>query len=388
MKSKKMLILGILALLTLLLISACGGNSNNGNGRERQHESTSESNNQTVGANAGVSGSADSEFFFSDGLDENGFWQGIAVLDYVELFNYQAFPIPAEVYQVSDTAIQNVIDDILSQAAQQRITDRPVADGDLINIDFVGSVDGVEFDGGNTFGAGTYVTAGSPEFIDDFLHQVIGHMPGSVVNVEVAFPDDYFEASLAGAEALFVTTINYIAGRPELTDEFVFENFAHLEGIETVDDLINDIHNFFQSNAIIDYLYNYMMTQVVVRSIPDSVMRYHEQAMLQQAADQAMQFGMDLETFLSMQDFDTVEDFFEDNRENIQMNARLSLVLQAVAEDAGITATIDDVAQFFIENMGTDDFSMFEEMYGLPWLKQFIRNDKVIDYIRERVVVV
>lgn len=393
MKSKKMLILGLLAIMALLVMAACGGNSSNGNGAgglEREQFGGTAGSNEA--ANSGGAGFMASDFFFSDGLDENGFWQGIAVLDYVEMFNYQAFPIPADVYRVSDDLIQNIIDDILSDhVAFERITDRLVEYGDHINIDFVGSVDGVEFSGGNTFGRGTYVTAGSPEFIDDFLHQVIGHMPGSVVNVEVTFPDNYHEASLAGAQALFVTTINYIAGestRAELTDEFVQNNFFHLDGIETADDLIEDIHNVLQNNAIMGYLYDYLMTQVTVRSIPPSVMRHHEQSMLYQATQQAMQFGMDLETFLSAQDFESVDDFLEENRESLEMHARLSLVLQAVAEDAGIaTLTADDLSVFFLEEMGIADITMFEEMYGLPWLKQFVRGEKVLVYIRERVVV-
>lgn len=85
-----------------------------------------------------------------------------------------------------------------------------VEDGDTVNIDYVGSVDGVEFDGGNTNGAGTDLTIGSGRYIDDFEEQLIGAHPGDTVNVNVTFPEDYGNEELNGQDALFVVTVNGI----------------------------------------------------------------------------------------------------------------------------------------------------------------------------------
>ena len=84
-----------------------------------------------------------------------------------------------------------------------------VADGDTVNIDYVGTVDGVEFDGGSTNGAGTDLVIGSGSYIDDFEEQLIGAHPGDTVEVNVTFPDDY-TADLAGQDAVFTVTINGI----------------------------------------------------------------------------------------------------------------------------------------------------------------------------------
>jgi len=131
------------------------------------------------------------DFLFSDDIDENGFWEGIRALNYVELFNYQAMPIPNHIHEISDEQIQNQINDILAGfTSSEYIMDRAVVDGDTVNIDFVGSVDGVEFAGGSTEGMGAYVIAGSTDYIDDFLTQIIGYMPGDTVNVVVTFPDN------------------------------------------------------------------------------------------------------------------------------------------------------------------------------------------------------
>lgn len=89
-------------------------------------------------------------------------------------------------------------------------TSLTVADGDTVNIDYVGTVDGVEFDGGSTNGAGTDLVIGSGSYIDDFEDQLIGAHPGDEVQVEVTFPDDYGSQDLAGKDAVFAVTVNGI----------------------------------------------------------------------------------------------------------------------------------------------------------------------------------
>ena len=85
-----------------------------------------------------------------------------------------------------------------------------VEDGDTVNIDYVGSIDGVEFDGGNTQGMGTDLVIGSGRYIDDFEYQLIGAHPGDQVDVYVTFPEDYGVEDLNGKEALFQVTVNGI----------------------------------------------------------------------------------------------------------------------------------------------------------------------------------
>ena len=89
-------------------------------------------------------------------------------------------------------------------------TSLTVEDGDTVNIDYVGSVDGVEFDGGSTNGQGTDLTIGSGLYIDNFEEQLIGSHPGDTVEVNVTFPDDYSSEDLQGQDALFEVTINGI----------------------------------------------------------------------------------------------------------------------------------------------------------------------------------
>ena len=101
----------------------------------------------------------------------------------------------------------NSTDDSTSYSTDSSLT---VEDGDTVNIDYVGSIDGIEFDGGNTQGNGTDLTIGSGRYIDDFEEQLSGAHPGDEVEVTVTFPDDYGNDELNGKEAVFDVTVNGI----------------------------------------------------------------------------------------------------------------------------------------------------------------------------------
>ncbi len=129
-----------------------------------------------------LSGCSGGGFSYSSEIDDNDFWKNVTALDHVELCDYQNISIPSDVYQITDDAVQTEIDSILEgYATSTQVTDRAVADGDTVNIDYIGTIDGVEFEGGSTEGEGSEVTIGVTGFIDDFLEQLIGHMPGKLL---------------------------------------------------------------------------------------------------------------------------------------------------------------------------------------------------------------
>lgn len=89
-------------------------------------------------------------------------------------------------------------------------TTMTIEDGDTVNIDYVGYIDGVEFDGGSTNEAGTDLVIGSGSYIDDFEDQLIGAHPGDWLEVNVTFPEDYGNEDLNGKDAMFKVFINGI----------------------------------------------------------------------------------------------------------------------------------------------------------------------------------
>jgi len=100
----------------------------------------------------------------------------------------------------------------VESVATELVTDKTlkVKNGDTVNIDYVGSVDGVEFEGGSTGGNGTDLTIGSGMYIDDFEEQLIGSHPGDKVEVVVTFPEEYGNEELKGKEAGFKVVVNGI----------------------------------------------------------------------------------------------------------------------------------------------------------------------------------
>ena len=162
---------------------------------------------------------------YSAQLNEDGTIQDVDVTKTVTVFD----PAEAivEVTEVDQTDVQADIDSELNNhktlETDKKLT---VKDGDEINLDYVGKIDGKAFEGGSTDGAGADLTIGSGSYIDNFEEQLIGSHPGDKVTVKVTFPEDYQSEDLAGKEAEFACTVNGIYSVPEFNDKFVEENLA------------------------------------------------------------------------------------------------------------------------------------------------------------------
>lgn len=330
----------------------------------------------------------DATFSYSDGIDDRGYWKGITATDYVELpENFKGIEIPKDTHTITDEAVQAEIDSLLvDYSTTNEITDRAVIDGDTLNIDYVGTVDGVEFSGGNTQGAGTEVTIGTTNYVDGFLEQLIGHMPGETVNVEVTFPEDYGSEELNGKKAVFVTTINYIAEsvKPELTDEFVSTHFAATNGWNNISEMKDGLRVDLQKTAIQNYIDGYITENSTVKSVPDQLTKYQQNGMINYYQEYANYYEMDLEEFLSTYlGVSSVEELVEANATSLKETASYTLIVQAIAEKENIVPTDDDVKNYFVEHVGTDDYSSYEEQYGMPYLKQIVLTQMVLDHLIE-----
>ena len=380
MKSYKNFLCFMLVITMLLVpLAGCGSKNDNSADAAASADPTETAGTDNPSEEPVNDTSADNTAFsYSEGIDENGFFEGITALDYVEIFDYKALTIPSDLHQISEDKLQAEIDNILTYySTKEQVTNRAVVDGDTVNIDYVGSADGVEFDGGSTSGAGTDVTIGVTSYIDDFLEQLIGHMPGETLNVEVTFPDVYQNESLQGKDAVFVTTINYIVEteQPELTDDFVETNLTASYGWKTAAEMKEDISAELKETAIQPFISEYMTNEVTISSVPDKLTEYQEKAMLQYYRDGAEYYSMEFEEFISVMGVSSVDELIESNRDSYLQSAKYTLVAQAVAEDADISVSEDDMVGYF------NDYSQYEEKYGLPYLKQIVLFQKVISYI-------
>jgi trigger factor len=331
-----------------------------------------------------------SGFSYSDDIDKNGFWEGITATDYVEKIDYNAFPIPSDVSEISDDVLQSNISEILKKySTTEEIKDRAVKDGDTVNIDYVGSVDGVEFEGGNTNGAGTDVTIGVTSYIDNFLEQLIGHKPGETFNINVTFPEDYGQENLNGKAAVFKTTINYIVKtvEPKLNDAFVAKNLSEEYGWKTVSEMNAGNYDELQKVAIQNYINEYLANDATTKPVPDAIIEHQKDAMVKYYEVNAESSGVTLEEYLNSNfQISSVDEFIKSNAESTEQSARYTIAIQAIAEDAKISVSDEDVSQYFKEEVGADDYTPYEKEYGMPYLKQSVLAYKVLAYLTEHAV--
>lgn len=327
---------------------------------------------------------------YTSGLEENGYFSKVIAKDLVELADYKNISIPSESHTVTDEIIQANIDDLMSNFTTTVETmERAVEYGDTVNIDYVGSVDEVEFEGGSTGGNGTDVTIGVTSYIDDFLEQLIGHEPGESFDIEVTFPEDYGVETLKGQDAVFAITINHIKETlsPELTDDFVAENFGESHKSSTLEELKTTLRDDLQERAIKGYLQNYVATNSTVIELPETLVEYQKTTMENYYVMSAASYGIGLEEFLkSYVGYDTMEAVYEAMADQITMLSETSLITQAIAEEADIVVTEENLSEYFLEYTGSGDYSEFETIYGLPYLKNSLLQDVVLEYLKEMVV--
>lgn len=343
---------------------------------------------------SGSSGSSSEAYDYSKYIDEDGRWKDIKALSYVKLPEYKGIVIPADVSAVSDEDIQAQIDTLIaSYITNEKLTDPTleIKDGDAVNIDFVGSIDGVEFEGGSTNGSGYDIVVGETTFIDDFIEQLKGHKPGEEFNIEVTFPESYPQnTELQGKDANFKININYIKGEeiiPDLTDEFVKTNFAESKGWNTAAEMKDAIVTSLRENAEYDYLYDYLIEKSEVSEVPENIVKFQEEYMIEYYTNSAAQYSMDLATYLSyVAGVTTAEDLITKNRENLDNSAKSALIMQAIVEDAKIKVGDDAIATYFSEKLGADDYTGYVDFFGLPYVKMAISSDTAMDYVIDNAV--
>ena len=345
----------------------------------------------TNGNSASTSGSASGdvpemvEIDYSKYIDENGFWKDIRALDYVTLPQYKGVEIPAEEIEPTEEEIDSNRQSLLSQwAYYDEVTDRAVEDGDTVNIDYVGSVDGVEFTGGNTNGAGTTVTIGVTSYIDDFLEQLIGHEPGETFDVNVTFPEDYSDSTdadgntivLAGKDAVFTTTINYIQGDellyPEMDDAFVAENLQSTYGWTTAAEAEEGIATAIRNSKKYNYMLDYLAENAKITEVPAAIAENMREAQLASVNNQAASYGVSVDMLMMLSGYGSEADYLAMLDEQLPEAAKFSLIRQAIAEQEGMAVTEEELQELL-----GDNYDSYVELYGLNYIKQDVLIGKV-----------
>ena len=252
-------------------------------------------------------------FTYSDGLDANGYRTGITAQDYVTLpDNVAALPIKKADVTPSDSDVQARIDSLLSQySTTQAVTDRAAQNGDVVNIDYSGTVDGVAFNGGTY--QGYDLTLGSGSFITGFEDQIVGHNTGDTFDVTVTFPDGYDASTdsdgntveLSGKEAVFRVTVNSISEpvTPELTDEWVDSTFGTGDDVHTVEALRTYFSDALYDQNLEDAIMDSLLDNAAFKDLPSEVPGYYACMFLNYYYQLASYYSSDLDTIAQAQGY-------------------------------------------------------------------------------------
>ncbi len=316
---------------------------------------------------------------YSAQMDDNGYIKGVKALDYVTLCDYKNIEVPESEVTYTDEEFKNVINQAL-EAHQVQSTDGTIKDGDKVNIDYVGTIDGVEFEGGNSGGNGYDLTIGSGQFIEGFESQLIGHKPGEDVTVKVTFPEDYGKADLAGKPAEFAVKIHGIYVNPEYNDEFVATNYPDMGS--TVAEYEKSLRDSYYDGQLKAYVDNYIIENSTVNKFPNKYLKnleettkYSDVQSYQYMSQMYAQYGQDMgsfEDYIGMSD----EEYDADIINRAQEFAKADLVYQAILESEGINLTPEEAESIVKEIYGDDEFyNSSVETYGKGYtMKSAVKN--------------
>lgn len=327
-------------------------------------------------------------FAYSDGLDENGYWSGIRALDYVTLpEDYAAIPLKKADVEPTEEDVQAQIDSLLSQyTTTQQVTDRAAANGDTVNIDYAGTVNGVAFTGGTY--SGYSLKLGSGSFIDNFEDQIVGHKPGETFDVTVTFPDGYSDSTdadgntvvLSNQQAVFSVTLNYISEEilPELTDAWVDETCGTALGVHTVEELRTYYQDRLYQSNLSNAVMTYLLANSTFKTLPKEITDYQVKQCLNYYYTMANYYGYDLDTFLqAAAGYDNADALLDAMSDSITQYAREALLYQAVAEAMDIAPTQEQI----------DTYSAYSETYGANYCTMVALMDAVSEALDSGVQV-
>lgn len=364
---KKWLIWALAAVMTLGLIG-CGDKPTEAPSSGASSEAPSESATEAAGLD---------DKKYSDFLTEDGYIIDVVAKDCVSNVDFSTLTASKTDLETEAKDQAEGYLDYVAQHFAVEVRDREVRNGDKVNIDYSGSIDGVKFDGGTA--AGAEVTAGSQEFIDDFLTQIIGHMPGETMDVNVSFPDPYpNNTELSGKPALFVVTINFIKEAPELTDAFVAENrsaieeYTNFENLTDLAALQKAAYDYFYDYELENVLYGLLRDYDAVTKIPENAYNYGYVILNQ---NYVSNYGVTL-TDLKAYGYDEAK-----IKSMVEDEARIEILLQVLYEEEQFHVTEAD----FKEATHTDENAKFIETYGKGYLSRFVMFDRAMSILKGKI---
>lgn len=318
---------------------------------------------------------------------------------YVELGEYKGIEYTKVTAEVTDEQVQAEIDSFLAQyAEEEEVTGRAIKDGDIVNIDFVGSMDGVEFEGG--YAEDHDLTIGSNSFIDGFESGLIGHEIGEKVTLDLVFPDPYEnDPSKAGKDVTFEVTVNSIKVKntPKLTDDLVKENTEYDTAKAYEDSIRENLQTTAEANAeaqVQSDIFNKVVQNSKVNGFDEAEVKKlvdEEFKGFKEQASQYESYGYTYEMALQANGYESEDQLKEGITEYVENYLTQKMILYMIADKEGITVSSEEVSEVVQEYMTTYGVKTEEEVYeyfGDDYFELSLMSEKVMNFLKENAVLV
>lgn len=269
----------------------------------------------------------------------------VTVKPSVKLGQYKGLEVEKADTTVTDEAVGAELKKVQEKNARmQTIEDRPAQMGDVVNISYMGTVDGVAFEGGT---ADSYdLTLGSHSFIDTFEDQIVGHSIGDKFDVNVTFPAEYHAEELKAKEAVFAVELKGISVNelPELNDEFAqdvseFETLAEYKAsvVDKLKEAAEANAKQVQGDQLLD-----MAVANATMDVPEVMYENKIDQMLQDFSNNVSKQGLSVEVYCQYLGT-TPEGLRETFRESAVKSVRARLMLEQIATEEKIVATEEEL---------------------------------------------
>ena len=314
----------------------------------------------------------------------------IGVRPTAKLGEYQGLEVGRREPEVEDEAIDKEIEQLRDRMAKLETVERAAATGDFVVMDFLGTLDGEPFGGGE--GRDQMVELGSGRLVPGFEEQLEGASAGDERTVKIEFPEDYGAEDLAGKEAEFAVTVKEVKAKelPELD-----EDFAADAGFDTLDELRDDIRERLseaQTREIEAEFREAALDAAVDAAtveVPDALVEARARELWDQMAHTLSHQGIPREMYLQIAGGKTEDEVIAENQEPAERDLRREAVLAAVVEAESIEASEDDVLESLERAAaaeGGKPKKLLERLRSsgrLESLKADLAQRKAIDHIAE-----
>ncbi|MCD7744786.1 MAG: trigger factor [Lachnospiraceae bacterium] len=314
-------------------------------------------------------------------------------LDYVELGEYKGLTIELEPVEVTDEDVLAEAEELVSYSdAVEMVTEGTVAEGDTVDITYVGTMDGEEFDGGS----GDYeLEIGSGDFIEGFEEGLIGVEVGETVDLNLTFPEDYYYDELAGQDVVFTVTVNGIMSVPELSDEVA--EIASDGEYTDLDSWLAYIRDYLIEDAESEWTYN-VQDALLTELAANSEITGYPQDLIDYSINDAVSYYELIASYYEMEYEDLIEAYFGSEETFLEyLNAAIEesldqeMLLMAVAETEGLELTDEEYEaglEAYAEDYGYESGEEMEADYGETEMSRYILLDKVYQFLEENSEIV